>query len=257
MQENVLVTNLPADEQERLQPFLERTAMDFRETLIEQGEPIRYVWFPHDAITSTIVDTPEGTTIEVGLMGMEGMVGLSLLLNVEASNTTVIVQVPGVGARMRADHFIEHVVKPGGALYERLLRYTNAFMAMVAQTAACNSLHSVDERLSRWLLMTHDRVQRDQFPLTHEFLAYMLGVRRPSVSVAANTLLQNGSIRYSRGLMTILNRQGLEDAVCPCYEIVKKIMTRVRPDFQKVNAEEDGGAPVQLPHRQQPPKTLE
>ncbi len=201
--------------------------MDFRQTLIEAGEPIPYVWFPHDAITSTVVDTREGTTIEVGLMGVEGMVGLSLLLNVELSNTTVIVQVPGVGARMRADHFLEHVVGAGGVLYERLLRYTNAFMSMVAQTAACNSLHSIDQRLARWLLMTHDRVQRPQFPLTHEFLAFMLGVRRPSVSVAANALLQNEYINYTRGLMTITSRAGLEQNVCPCYDIVNNIMDGV------------------------------
>jgi len=237
VQENLLIQDLPADEQARLRPYLERTAMDFRETLIEAGEPIHYVWFPHDSITSTVVDTPEGTTIEVGLMGIEGMVGLSLLLDAELSNTTVIVQVPGIGTRMRADHFIEHVVKAGGVLYQRLLRYTNAFMAMVAQTAACNSLHGVDERLARWLLMTHDRVQRDQFPMTHEFLSYMLGVRRPSVSVAANTLLQDGYIRYSRGVMTILNRQGLEEVVCPCYKIVKATLaTALEPVGVKVTS---------------------
>ncbi|MBV9277926.1 MAG: Crp/Fnr family transcriptional regulator [Candidatus Eremiobacteraeota bacterium] len=224
MKESLLLANLPFAEAKRLEPYLELTPMGFRQTLLEQGEPIKYVWFPHDAVTSTIVDTPEGTTIEVGLMGMEGMVGLSLLLNVSESNTTVIVQVAGRGTRMRADHFLKHVVEEGGELFARLLRYTNAFMAMVAQTAACNSLHSVDQRLARWLLMTHDRVQRDDFPLTHEFLAFMLGVRRPSVSVAANALLQNGYIKYTRGHIQVLDRKALEELVCPCYGIVSNLM---------------------------------
>jgi len=225
--ENSLLLNLPYGERKRLEPFLQPTPLEFRQTLLESGEPIPFVWFPHNAVTSTVVDTPDGATIEVGLMGMEGMVGLSLLLNVLDSNTTVIVQVAGHATRMRADHFFKHVVQAGGELYRRLLRYTNAFMAMVAQTAACNSMHNVDQRLARWLLMTQDRVQRDDFPMTHEFLAFMLGVRRPSVSVAANALLLNGYIDYKHGHMKIKDREALEEAVCPCYILVKSLMQGV------------------------------
>jgi CRP-like cAMP-binding protein len=227
MHESSLLTNLSHAERQRLNPCLEPVTLELRQPLLAVGEPIQHVWFPHDAVTSTVVDTPEGTTIEVGLMGFEGMVGLSLLLGVESSNTTVIVQIPGSGTRMRADHFRSCVVQVGGELYERLLRYTNAFMAMVAQTAACNSLHSIDERMARWLLMIHDRVQRDEFPLTHEFLAFMLGVRRPSISIAAGALQHNGFIRYNRGLLTITDRSGLEQTVCVCYRIVRALMEGV------------------------------
>jgi len=218
-----LLEVLPEAERARLQPFLEEIDLEDGATLIEAGAPIDSVWFPHDCVTSTVVETRDGATIEVGLMGTEGLVGLSLLLGRTLSNTTVLVQIPGKAARMKASDFVTQVVERKGPLYYALLRYTDAFLAMVSQTAACNSLHAVDARLSRWILMTHDRVQRDELPLTHEFLGYMLGVRRASVSVAANALQNLGLISYNRGMIRVLNRAGIEKQSCECYFIVRRI----------------------------------
>lgn len=227
MIKNRLLTDLPASEFERIRPYLEPVQLELKQHLLHVEEPIPYVWFPDDCVTSTVVNTEEGATIEVGMMGWDGMVGLSLLFFEEVSNTTVFVQVPGHATRMRADAFVQHVRDPGGPLFRQVQRYGNAFMAMVAQTAACNNLHSMDERICRWILITHDRVQRDEFPLTHEFLSAMLGVRRATVSVEANRLQQAGLIKYRHGLMRVTNREGLEDGVCECYEIINKLFARI------------------------------
>jgi|SRR5579884_169660 len=227
MGESKLLTSLSHDERKRIAPRLEVVDLKSGQGLLEAGEPIECVWFPHDCVTSTVVDTAEGGTIEVGLMGLDGLVGLSLLLGATRSNTTVIVQVAGSASRMRAQDFKEYVVEPRGEFYELLLQYADAFMAMIAQTAACNSLHSVDERLARWILMTHDRIARDEMALTQEFLAYMLGVRRASVSMAASGLQQMGMIKYSRGQLTVLDRARLEDCSCACYGIVRDITDRL------------------------------
>jgi len=223
MRENALLQSLPEEELTKLRPYLRTVELKAGQPLLEIGEPIEAVWFPHDCVTSTVVDTREGTTIEVGLMGMEGLVGVSLLLGGSVSNSTVIAQVSGTATRMSAEDFKAQIVEPRGEPFFRLLQYVDAFMAMVAQTAACNSLHGIDERLARWILMTRDRVGRDDLALTHEFLAYMLGVRRASVSIAALGLAQMGFIKYSRGHLMILDRSGLESAACACYSVVRHI----------------------------------
>ena len=227
MNKNRLLTSLPQKERDRLSPYLEAVNLSVKELLVEYNEPIRYVYFPDDSVTSTVVETPDGGTIEVGLMGVEGMVGLSLLYGVKKSNSTVFVQVPGSATRMKANDLVEQVVGKQSLLFKLLLRYANAFMAMVAQVAACNNLHSLEERMCRWILMTHDRVQRDDFLLTQEFLSHMLGVRRPSVSVVASTLQNAGIIRYSRGNVTVVNRKELEAASCECYGIIQEIVESI------------------------------
>ena len=227
MNKNRLLTTIPQQEIHRLKPFLDPVKLELKQILIEFNEPIRYVYFPDDAVTSTVVQTPDGGTIEVGLMGGEGMVGLSLLCGVERSNTTVFTQVPGTATRMKAADLVEHVVQHGGPLYELLLRYTNAFMGMIAQVAACNNTHSLEERMCRWILMTHDRVQKDEFVLTQEFLSQMLGVRRPSVSVVASTLQTAGIIRYTRGNITVVNREELEAASCECYGLIVVLIENI------------------------------
>jgi CRP-like cAMP-binding protein len=143
------------------------------------------------------------------------------------SNTTVIVQVPGTAYRIRAADVEKYVIAPHGEFYTSLLRYTDAFMAMVAQTAACNSLHEVQQRMARWILLTQDRIGRDNIPLTQEFLSYMLGVRRASVSTAASALQDEGLIRYSRGNVEVVDRKGLENAACACYAIVRDMTAKV------------------------------
>lgn len=178
MRENQILARLPADERERLRPYLEPVALGHNQVLLRKGEPIEAVWFLDDVITSTIVDTREGTTIEVGMMGAEGFVGISLALGTEISNTTVIVQIPGSAHRMRAEDFRREVVASDGMLHTLLLRYSNAFMGVVAVGSACNSLHPVEERVCRWLLTTQDRVEADHFQLTQEYHAFLwLSVR--------------------------------------------------------------------------------
>lgn len=221
------MTTLPKQEYDRLKPFFEPVDLELRQNLIEMGRPIKYVYFPDNVVTSTVVQTLDGGTIEVGLMGVEGMVGLSLLLGIEISNTTVFVQIPGSATRMRASDFVEQVREKRGLLFILLQRYTNAFMGMIAQVAACNNQHTLEERMCRWILLTHDRVHNDEFLLTQEFLSHMLGVRRPSVSVVASTLQAAGMIRYARGTVKILDRKGLESASCECYGLIVEIMDSV------------------------------
>jgi CRP-like cAMP-binding protein len=230
MIENKLLSSLPKDERERLQPYLHAVSMNYKQLLIEYDQPIGAVWFPHDAITSTVVDTVDGSRIEVGLMGYDGMVGLSLLFGVQRSNTTVLVQIPGQGTTMSARHFAEHVVRPGGPLKDLLLVYVQSFMAMMAQTAACNSLHQLQARMCRWILMVHDRVERAEFPLTQDFLAIMLGVHRPGVTLVAGKLQEAGVIRYTRGSITIVDRQKLEQGSCECYSFIKEQTERIFSD---------------------------
>lgn len=223
MNRNRLLSSLPEAERQRLAPYLETVNLELKQLLVEANEPIKYVYFPDDAVTSTVVLTSDGGTIEVGLMGAEGMVGLSLIYRISKSNSTVFTQIPGSATRMKAADFNEHVLNRDSPLYRLLLRYANAFMAMVAQVAACNSLHSLEERMCRWILMTQDRVQRDEFILTQEFLSQMLGVRRPSVSVIAGTLQAAGIITYTRGNVTVLRRDALEEATCECYKLILRI----------------------------------
>jgi len=227
MKRNRLLSSLPSAEIKRLSPYLEEVPVEIQQVLIRQGEPIPYVWFPRDCVTSTIVESEEGEVIEVGLMGGEGMVGLSLLLEVLRSNTTVIVQVSGTADRMPRDAFMREVVHRENPLRTLLLRYSNAFMAMVAQSAACTAQHELEARFCRWILMTHDRVGKNTLQLTQEFLSMMLGVRRPSVSVTAGVLKRAGLIDYTRGSVTVLDRKGLEENSCSCYATIQHQMEAI------------------------------
>lgn len=224
MRENRILARLPDAERERVTAYLEPVTLEHKQVLLRRGEPIEAVWFLDDAVTSTVVDTREGTTIEVGMMGAEGFVGLSLVLGTEVSNSTVVVQMSGRAHRMRAEDFRRHVIAPGETLYTLLLRYSDAFMGVVALGSACNSLHPIGERVCRWLLTTRDRVGADHFPLTQEFLALMLGVRRPGVSEVAGGLKRDGLIDYTRGSVTVLDREGLRDRSCECYEEIRGLI---------------------------------
>ena len=224
---NRLLESLSDAERQRLAPYQREVELRRNECLLEAGRTVDHVWFPHGCIASTAVHMPGGSTIDVGLIGLKGMVGLSLLLGIGISSATVIVQTTGKATRMAAADFIRHVVEPRGELYDSLLRYTDSFMATVAQTAACNSLHTVDERLSRWILMVADRTGQSELDLTQEFIAQALGVRRASVSLAAGQLQHLGLIRYNRGHIVILRQAGLEKHACDCYHIMQTISDRV------------------------------
>jgi CRP-like cAMP-binding protein len=173
------------------------------------------------------MELPEGDIVEVGLMGSEGIVGLDLLYRQTQAVTTVIAQIPGTAARMSAHDFLREVVDRGGPFYALLLRYARAFLGMVSQCAACNASHSVEQRFARWLLMVHDRVSRDDFPLTHEFAALMLGVRRASVTQAASMLRQAGAIDYKVGEVTVCDRKVLEAVTCGCYVLMREMAESV------------------------------
>ena len=224
--ENRLLAAIPSEVKARLEPNLERVSLPFKEVLYESRELIEYVYFPIHGVISLLTIVEECILAEVGLVGNEGMVGLSVFLGIEATPFKAIVQVPGEAMRMKADVF-KDLVNADSPLYSLLLPYTHALMFQIAQSAACNSYHSVEKRCCRWLLTVRGRVHSDQFPLTHEFLSTMLGVRRASVSVVAAILQQAGFIYYRRGKIKILDREGLESASCECYQAIKQESDRL------------------------------
>lgn len=224
--ENWLLAALPRAEYERLLPRLEPVTLGFRQVLFEAGQALRYVYFPRDCVLSLVTPMADGRAVEVGAVGQEGMAGLPVFLGAGAAAGTCIAQVPGSALRMRAGALRERA-EGGGRLPALLCRYAHYLLAQVAQSAACNRLHGGAERLCRWLLMTQDRVGADQFPLTQEIMAQMLGLRRPTVSLVAGALQRAGLIRYRRGKLTVLDRPGLEAAACECYAAVRKELERL------------------------------
>ena len=223
---NRLLSALPDSEYERLLPHLEQVSFTLKQILYMPNEPIDYVYFPNSGIISLVNLMEDGGTVEVATVGNEGMVGLPLLLGADRMMAQAITQMVGDALRMKADVF-KREVTPASPLYSLLLRYTQALMNLISQSVACNRLHSIEERCCRWLLLCQDRVDSDEFPLTQEFLAQMLGVRRASVSVVAAILQKAGLIRYRRGKITILDRFGLEATSCECYHIVKQELDRL------------------------------
>ena len=219
--ENTLLARLPGAERERLTPYLDPVNLYFGEVLVEFDSRIEHVYFPETAVTSTVVRTPHGQTLEVGIMGAEGFVGLSLLYGVPRSNGTVVVQIPGRALRMKTADFNQQIKSAGGPCLNLLLRYANFFQIMVQQHAACNASHSVEERMCRWILLTHDRASTDTFALTHEYLSLMLGARRATITAIAHKLKAAGIISYTRGKLRVTDRTRLEACSCECYRLIK------------------------------------
>jgi len=225
---NRLIASLPDDEIALVRASLERVELSQRDVLYEPGDPIRHVFFPETAVISLMNNFSNGGTIEIGTIGREGMAGLPAFLSGETSTARAVAQLPGLAYRLEANALRE-IARPGRSLHTLLMRYTHAFLAQVAQTAACNSAHLVDERCARWLLTTSDRVDGDDFPLTHEFLAFMLGVRRSGVTVAMRTLKDAGLVKYTRGRVTIVDRDKLRSSSCECYGVVSAAFESVVP----------------------------
>lgn len=223
---NRLLGTLPPEEMEILRPHLTEVPLIFRERLYEAGEPIRHVWFPNSGVVSMVTELAEGDPVELATIGPEGMVGIALILGSERMENIAFNQIAGDALRMDAAQFRSSLERCP-ALHRLLLRYTAALMQQISQGAACNRMHTVEERCARWLLMTHDRVYKPNFLLTQEFLGQMLGVRRPTVSLAAGMLQKAGLIHYSRGEITICDREGLEAAACECYEVIRKEFERL------------------------------
>jgi CRP-like cAMP-binding protein len=217
---NGLLATLDARERDRLAPFFEDVELPLRKVLTTAGELISHAWFPHEAVASTLIELPEGDSVELGLVGADGFVGLDLLLGASTATSTVLCQAEGHCARIATDDFRREIVLHDGALFRLLLRYSRTFLGSVAQSGACNASHALEQRFARWLLMMQDRVQSDRFPLTHEFAALMLAVRRASVTQAANGLRLAGAIEYERGEMHVLDRDALLKLSCGCYGIM-------------------------------------
>ncbi|HYY56343.1 MAG TPA: Crp/Fnr family transcriptional regulator [Pyrinomonadaceae bacterium] len=224
--QNRILAGLSTEEYERLHPHMEEVKLHLGDVLARPDEPIEYVYFPHRGTLSVIATMEDGSEIEVGVIGNEGMSGLPVVLGTNSMPLKTIVQIANGATRMRSDALREEVVR-GGQFQKSLLCYGHAFFVQTAQTAACNRLHRLDGRLARLLLMCQDRTRSDELELTHEFLAAMLGVRRAGVSEAAARLQAEGVISYSRARIHIVDRKGLEAASCECYEVVKKEFERL------------------------------
>ena len=229
---NTLLASLPPEDYRRIAPSLKTVPMKLKNTFHRQDAPIDDVYFPGGGTLSLVKTLNDGQVAEVATVGSEGAVGASVFFGQRFADCDVVVQVTGPDAQaMSADVFIEEMDKHG-ALFNRVVRYNQALMSQIMQTTVCNSLHSAEQRCCRWLLMTHDRVGADEFPLTQEFLATMLGVRRPTITLIANSLQQAGLIQYRRGAVRIADRAKLEVASCECYETIRDQMRRLLPDFR-------------------------
>jgi CRP-like cAMP-binding protein len=225
---NRILARLPQREYLRLLPALQQFRLEFKRVLYAPGAVLDHVYFPEQGVISMIALMENGTGIEVATIGNEGMLGLPVFLGERLAPAQFLIQVPGTAMRMRADTLRAETELD--CPLRRLVRlYCGAFSKQVWQGVACNGLHPIQERCRRWLLMTHDRVEGDVFPLTHEFLALMLGVRRASVTEVLQPLQEQGLIRYHRGKITVLDRQRLEDGTCECYRRVNEEFDRVFP----------------------------
>jgi CRP-like cAMP-binding protein len=223
---NRLLKALPVEASKRLRPALVYVPCALGDVVYEPGERLEHVYFPTSAVVSLIYTMEDGDTAEVGLVGNEGVVGIALFLGGDTTPNQAVVQVAGGALRMQAQASLEEF-RRGGPFQLALLRYTQALLTQVSQTAVCNRLHPIEQRLCRWLLMTRNRVPSDEILMTHEFIAHMLGVRREGVSAAAHHLQEAGLVRYHHGHITILDRKGLEAATCECYRVVKNEFDRL------------------------------
>jgi CRP-like cAMP-binding protein len=223
---NRLLAALPPEDLARLWPRPQPVELALRQTLHASEEPMGGVYFIETGYCSRLAPMEDGDSAEIGLIGPEGMVGLAILLGDDRDGFEILVQVPGTALRMDANAFREELDRIP-ALRTLLLRYVLGHFEQVARTGACNGRHYIDQRLARWLLMAHDRVEGDEFPMTHEFLGMMLGVRRAGITLAASALQKAGLIQYRRGRIEITDRPGLEASACECYGIARRAQERL------------------------------
>jgi CRP-like cAMP-binding protein len=225
---NMLLGSLSAPEIQRLEPHLSPVAFKRNQPLHNPGQRVDTVYFLEDGVCSIVVTMKDGGTVEVGIIGRDSFVGLPAVLGTGHSPNRSFIQIPGTGFSVKAKTLREQSSDGSGGLSLGLQRGVQGLLAQTAQTAACNRVHELEERLARWLLMCHDRMQTDSLSITHEFLAMMLGTRRSTVTVAAGMLHKAGLIDYSRGNVKIENRKGLEETACECYSIVHEEYVRLR-----------------------------
>ena len=226
--QNHLLAALPADEWSRWRPALEPVDMPLGEVLYESGMAMTHVYFPTTSIVSLLYVMEDGASAEIAVVGNEGIVGISLFMGGETTPSRSVVQSAGQGFRIRGQLLKEEFNRSGPVLH-LLLRYTQALITQMAQTAVCNRHHSLDQQLCRWLLLSLDRLQAPELVMTQELIANMLGVRREGVTEAAANLQRAGLIQYRRGHITVVDRRGLEQRTCECYAVVKKEYDRLLP----------------------------
>lgn len=231
LERNSLLRALSPEDYAKLMEYAITVPLRLRQDLIEPGEVVRYAWFPQRGLLSIVNDMNDGkTTIEVGVIGREGVAGLALFHRRETQPQRVMVQVAGEAKRIPADNF-RAVIRQAPTLRNVLHSYTLALLNQAGQQAACNRLHSLEQRCAKWLLTTHDHMDAQELPLTQELLAIMLGVRRPGVTVAAQSLQDDGLIKYRRGRIAITDRRGLEQVACECYGRIRADYERLLGDF--------------------------
>ncbi|MDT5263166.1 MAG: hypothetical protein QOC61_2170 [Acidobacteriota bacterium] len=223
---NRLLAMLPREEYERILPHLESVSFSLGEVVYESGGQMTHVYFPTDAIVSLLYLMENGASAEMGVAGCEGLVGLALFMGGDTMPNRAVVQSAGEAVRMKAK-VLQDEFKRGGEFQRLLLRYTQALITQMSQTAVCNRLHTVEQQLCRWLLLSRDRLDTDELVMTQELIANMLGVRREGVTAAAGRLQEQGLISYVRGRIRILDRPGLETTVCECYQVVKDEYARL------------------------------
>ena len=217
---NRLLAALPTKEYQRLLPELEQVTLNFAEVIYEPGQKIRHVYFPSDSVVSLLAAENHHATLEVGMIGNEGMTGVSVFMGVDTSSTFALVQGAGAAVRMKSA-VLRDESNQVSSLHRLLHLYTHSLLTQMSLSSACNRFHTLDSRLARWLLMTHDRIGSDEFRLTQEFMSNMLGVRREGVNKVAGHLQREKLISYSRGHVTVINRRGLEKVSCDCYGTIR------------------------------------
>ena len=225
---NQLLGALPEAEWARWQPHLEPVLMPLGKSLYESGAKLNHVYFPTTAIVSLLYVMEDGASAEIAVVGNEGLVGVSLFMGGESTTSRAIVQSAGHGFRLRSGLMMQEFNRAGPVMH-LLLRYTQALITQMAQTAVCNRHHTLDQQLCRWLMLSLDRLQSNELVMTQELIANMLGVRREGVTEAAGNLQKDGLIRYRRGRITVLDRQGLERRACECYAVVRTEYARLLP----------------------------
>jgi CRP-like cAMP-binding protein len=227
---NRLLAAMEPEDLARLQPHLELMQdLPSGTVLYQTGEAIRYAYFPHDCMVSLVAVMKDGGMVEMTVFGRESVLGLvSALVSREALGRYVV-QIPGSASRIPVEH-LQKVIRTSPGLQELFWRYTEALLAQTFQTVACNAVHGVEARCARWILSTHDRVEQDTLPLTHEFLAEMLGVHRSTVSLVTRTFQMAGLITQSRGVITVADRAGLEEITCECYRVIRRSFERLLPN---------------------------
>ncbi|MGV3740754.1 MAG: Crp/Fnr family transcriptional regulator [Burkholderiaceae bacterium] len=223
---NYILSHLPDSEYQAIRPHLEFSPTPLRMLLFERNKEIKYTYFPLSGEHSVLAVMEDGAAVEVGTVGNEGMSTVDTIMGSTTAIETTICQIAGESLRMPASKFME-LIEVLPELHRLCFRYLQAYLSQVSQSVACNRLHTTEERFARWILMSHDRVKGNEFHITQEFLAIMLGVHRPSVTIVAKTFQQAGLIRYNRGTVMVLDRAGLEEATCECYQAVREQYVRL------------------------------